>query len=122
MWKIKCGVGQWFHENGTSIEHVPLWDVCRTNWGEWSEWGSCSSSCDGGKITRTRKCFYDGECAITDKDSTLCINKRPVRDDFCEGAESANSESMPCNVGVKCKKSKFVQRLKSEPSLKVDGL
>ena len=86
-----------------SIEHVPLWDVCRTNWGEWSDWGSCSSSCDGGKITRTRKCFYDGECAITDKDSKLCINKRPVRDDFCEGAESANSESMPCNVGVKCK-------------------
>ena len=107
MWKIKCGVGQWFHENGTSIEHVPLWDVCRTNWGSWSEWGSCSSSCDGGKITRTRKCFYDGECAVTDKDSTLCINKRPVRADFCEGADAASSESMPCNVGVKCESRKM---------------
>ena len=73
MWKIKCGVGEWFHENGTSINHVDVWDVCKTRWGAWGEWGSCSSSCDGGKITRQRQCFYAGECANTDRDIAHCV-------------------------------------------------
>ena len=69
VWKIKCGVGEWFHQNGTSINHVDVWNVCQTQWGAWGAWGSCSSSCDGGKITRTRECFYKGDCAITDRDT-----------------------------------------------------
>ena len=52
VWKVKCGTGDWVHQNGTAINHIKAWDVCQTSWGEWGEWGSCSSSCDGGKLAR----------------------------------------------------------------------
>ncbi|XP_031569460.1 uncharacterized protein LOC116303960 [Actinia tenebrosa] len=51
-------------------------------WSEWSDWGSCSKSCDHGFKTRTRVCQGEG---------------------FGQTCEGSPFESAKCNVGVPCK-------------------
>ena len=46
-------------------------------WGEWSKWGKCSKSCNGGISTRRRTCqcnsdICNGQCEGDDIDTTSC--------------------------------------------------
>ena len=41
-------------------------------WSEWSRFGSCSRTCNGGMRTRTRTCVGGGDCAGSNLDSEPC--------------------------------------------------
>ena len=52
------------------------------NWGEWSDYGECSRSCDGGQQIRTRQC-----------DNPVPLNGG----DDCVGEDA---EAVDCNMDI----------------------
>lgn len=58
----------------TGIKTTPPLGV----WGPWSEWGSCSQTCDNGKRTRTRICMHP-PCNGSNSETEVCSTN------LCEG-------------------------------------
>jgi len=88
---------------------TPSPDAVDGGYGQWSNWGVCSQSCDGGKRHRTRKCnnpppSNGGEkCIGSSLEYGDCNEHRcPVNGGFTEWSEWSDC-SQSCGAGVRSK-------------------
>merc|ERR1712203_374419 len=72
-------------------------------WDLWSEWSICTSSCDGGQMTRSRhiNAMPKGSgapCSPEDQEEVKACNTQPCMEQVCENGEWADWESWsPCS-------------------------
>ncbi|CAH1791278.1 unnamed protein product [Owenia fusiformis] len=66
-----------------------------SGWNAWSDYGSCSHTCDRGVQYRTRSCQAPGYCAGTSSNSRFCKMKDCL---LQAGSEYAWSAWTPCSV------------------------
>ena len=76
-------------QNGNSCIgfYYEIDDSCNSNpcvvatWSEWSEYSSCSLTCGGGIMTRTRECSIQGQCIGPTTQSLACNVNSCLQDD-----------------------------------------